>query len=116
MLLALSGILLLVKADGATHLDTVGVLLAAIAGIFWAGYIVLSSKVGEKVPGGSGLAAALVISAVVTTPTGIASVSGPPDVAGAGRRGRGRTCCRPPCRGRWRWRRCAGSRPGSSAS
>ena len=68
VLLALSGILLLVKADGATHLDTVGVLLAAIAGIFWAGYIVLSSKVGEKVPGGSGLAAALVISAVVTTP------------------------------------------------
>jgi inner membrane transporter RhtA len=76
VMLALSGILLLVKSDGTTHLDTVGVLLAAVAGMFWAGYIVLSSKVGEKVPGGSGLAAALVIAALVTTPSGIASVSG----------------------------------------
>jgi inner membrane transporter RhtA len=76
VLLALAGILLLVKTDASTHLDTVGVLLAAVAGVFWAGYIVLSSKVGEKVPGGSGLAAALVISAVATAPTGIASVSG----------------------------------------
>ena len=76
VLLALSGILLLVKTDGHTHLDTVGVLLAAVAGIFWAAYIVLSSKIGERLPGGSGLAAALVISALVTTPSGIASLSG----------------------------------------
>jgi inner membrane transporter RhtA len=76
VLLAVAGILLLVKTDGHTHLDVVGVVLAAVAGVFWAAYIVLSSKVGEKVPGGSGLAAALVISAIVTTPSGLASVSG----------------------------------------
>jgi inner membrane transporter RhtA len=76
VLLALAGILLLVKTDGQSHLDTVGVLLAAVAGVFWAGYIVLSSKVGERIPGGSGLAAALVVSALVTAPTGIASLAG----------------------------------------
>ena len=76
VLLALAGILLLVKTNGSEHLDLVGVALAAVAGVFWAGYIVLSSRVGERVPGGSGLAAALVVSALVTLPSGVASVSG----------------------------------------
>ncbi len=76
VLLALVGILLLVKTSGGVQLDLVGVLLAAVAGGFWAGYIVLSAKVGVLVPGGSGLAAALVVAAVATTPMGVASVAG----------------------------------------
>lgn len=76
VVLAVAGILLLVKTSSGDRLDMVGVLLAATAGAFWAGYIVLSAKVGEQVPGGSGLAAALVVAALATTPLGIASASG----------------------------------------
>jgi inner membrane transporter RhtA len=73
---ALGGIVLLVRVQAGQRLDLVGVALAATAGVFWAAYIVLSARVGEQVPGGSGLAAALVVSAVVTAPTGVASVAG----------------------------------------
>ncbi len=76
VLLALAGILLLVQTSGGARLDLVGVALAAVAGGFWAGYIVLSSKVGEAIPGGSGLAAALVVSALATMPLGVVSVAG----------------------------------------
>jgi inner membrane transporter RhtA len=74
--LALGGIVLLVRVQPGQRLDLVGVGFAATAGVFWAAYIVLSARVGEQVPGGSGLAAALVVSAVVTAPVGIASVAG----------------------------------------
>jgi inner membrane transporter RhtA len=74
--LALAGIVLLVRVGSGDRLDLAGVGLAATAGAFWAAYIVLSARVGEQVPGGSGLAAALVVAALVTTPTGIASVAG----------------------------------------
>jgi inner membrane transporter RhtA len=76
VLLALVGILALVQTEPGMTLDVVGVVLAAVAGGFWALYIVLSARVGERVPGGAGLAAALVVSAVVTTPAGLVSVSG----------------------------------------
>jgi inner membrane transporter RhtA len=76
VLLAAAGILLLLRAEGAGPLDWVGVVLAAVAGVFWAGYILLSARVGDRVAGGAGLAVALVVSALVTAPAGLASVAG----------------------------------------
>jgi inner membrane transporter RhtA len=74
--LAALGIVLLVRTGSGVSLDPVGVLLAAAAGVCWAGYIVLSARVGRRIPGGAGLAAALVVSALVTTPAGVESVAG----------------------------------------
>jgi len=64
-LLAAVGLVLLSPISG-VRLDIVGVILALCAGAFWATYILLSSRVGERVPGLSGLALALVVSAAVT--------------------------------------------------
>jgi inner membrane transporter RhtA len=76
VLLAAAGILLLLRTDGATTLDWVGVALAATAGGFWAAYIVLSAKVGDRLPGGAGLAAAIVVAALLTMPAGLVSAAG----------------------------------------
>ena len=55
------------------HIDPLGVLFALLAGAFWAGYIVMSARVGQAIPGGAGLALALVVAAVVLAPVGVAS-------------------------------------------
>jgi inner membrane transporter RhtA len=73
--LAAAGILLL--ADGSTGgLDGVGVLFAAIAAVAWAAYILLSRQVGKVFEGGSGLAVAMAVGAVVVMPLGIADGGG----------------------------------------
>lgn len=64
-LLAAVGLVLLSPLSG-VDLDPVGVALALAAGAFWAGYILLSSRVGERVSGLSGLALALMVSAAIT--------------------------------------------------
>jgi inner membrane transporter RhtA len=64
------GVVLL--AGGGGELDWVGVVLAASAGVCWAGYILLSQRVGRVFDGMSGLAIALVIGAIVIAPYGIA--------------------------------------------
>jgi inner membrane transporter RhtA len=74
--LAATGIVLLVRTGPGLHLDLVGVGLALAAGVCWATYIVLSARVGQRIPGGAGLAAALVVAALLTTPLGVASVRG----------------------------------------
>lgn len=51
-----------------------GLLFAALAGAFWAGYIVASARVGRLLPGTEGLAAALVVAAMVALPFGAAGV------------------------------------------
>ncbi|HTR70922.1 MAG TPA: EamA family transporter [Mycobacteriales bacterium] len=68
-LLAALGVVLLTGGGGT--LDWVGVLLAASAGACWAGYILLSQRVGRVFDGMSGLAIALVIGAVVVAPYGL---------------------------------------------
>lgn len=72
--LAAAGILLLAPLGifGGADLDPVGVLLALLAGLFWASYIVLSAKTGSIFPGGTGLVIALCLGAVVLLPVGIA--------------------------------------------
>jgi inner membrane transporter RhtA len=69
--LAAAGILLLSRG-GTESLDAVGVAFALIAAAFWAGYILLSARTGRRFAGGSGLAVAMAVGAVVATPLGIA--------------------------------------------
>ena len=69
--LAAAGILLL-SDFGSGDLDRLGVGLALLAGAFWAAYILLSVRVGQAFPGGSGLALAMVVATVPLAPVGIA--------------------------------------------
>jgi inner membrane transporter RhtA len=71
VVLAAAGILLL-SNFGTADLDGLGVALALTAGGLWAAYILLSVRVGRAFPGGSGLALAMVVSAAVLAPVGIA--------------------------------------------
>lgn len=64
-LLAALGLVLLSPISG-VELDPLGVVLALTAGAFWAAYILLSSRVGDRASGLDGLALALVVSAMVT--------------------------------------------------
>jgi len=70
--LAAAGILLLSDFGGA-DLDGLGVALALLAGAFWAAYILLSVRVGQAFPGGSGLALAMLVATVPLAPIGIAA-------------------------------------------
>ena len=47
-----------------------GLALALLAGMFWAGYILASARVGRLVPGTDGLAVALVVAATLALPFG----------------------------------------------
>lgn len=68
--LAAVGILLLSPTPGG-DVDAGGAALALLAGAFWAAYIVLSQRVGRAIPGGSGLAIAMTIAALLLLPVGI---------------------------------------------
>lgn len=69
--LAAAGILLL-SDFGTGDLDRVGVALALLAGGLWAAYILLSARVGQAFPGGSGLALAMIVAAALLLPVGVA--------------------------------------------
>jgi inner membrane transporter RhtA len=68
--LAAAGILLLSPLPGG-GLDEIGVLLALVAGGFWAAYIVLSARVGRSFAGGDGLALAMCVATLMLVPVGI---------------------------------------------
>ncbi|MGE0067404.1 MAG: DMT family transporter [Solirubrobacterales bacterium] len=72
-LLAAAGIPLLSGGAGGEGIDALGALLALAAGVFWAGYILLSARVGTHGPGLGGLTAAMAFSAVLVAPFGIAA-------------------------------------------
>jgi inner membrane transporter RhtA len=85
--IALAGGGIALLADPGGHLDPTGVVLAAVAAVFWGVYIVLGVRVGRVWPGASGLAVAMVVGAVLSVPSGIASGRGDllhPAVLGAG--------------------------------
>jgi inner membrane transporter RhtA len=69
--LAAAGILLL-SDFGSADLDALGVAFALLAGAFWAAYILLSVRVGRVLPGGHGLALAMVVGSLVALPVGVA--------------------------------------------
>src|SRR5690348_5138977 len=58
---------------GAGGLDVVGVGFALAAGVLWAGYILLSRRVGAATPGLAGLAGAATVAGVLLLPVGIAT-------------------------------------------
>ncbi|HEX3823411.1 MAG TPA: EamA family transporter [Mycobacteriales bacterium] len=69
IVIAAIGVVLL--AGGGGHLDIVGVLLAAAAGVCWGSYILLSQRVGGAFEGLTGLAIALSVAGVAIAPYGI---------------------------------------------
>jgi len=71
VVLAAAGILLLSDL-GAGGLDRLGVALALFAGVLWAAYILLSTRMGQAFPGGAGLALAMVVATIPLAPVGIA--------------------------------------------
>jgi inner membrane transporter RhtA len=70
--LAGSGVALLADGGGRS-VHALGLALAALAGFFWALYILLSVPIGRLYPGASGLAPAMVLGAVLIAPWGISS-------------------------------------------
>ncbi len=56
------------------ELDRVGILLAAITGVLWAAYIVLSQRTGREFEKLEGLALAMVVATVAVLPLGLPSV------------------------------------------
>ncbi len=69
------GILGVEALSGAEAVNPLGVLYAFIAGLFWAGYILCSARVGEVIDGASGLAASLVIAALLVLPFGVSGAA-----------------------------------------
>ncbi|WP_214410789.1 EamA family transporter [Sphaerisporangium fuscum] len=70
VVLAATGIVLLAPWQGG-GLDLVGMGFAALAGLCWAGYILLSAAVGKRYPGTTGLSFAMIIAVVVIAPIGV---------------------------------------------
>jgi inner membrane transporter RhtA len=73
--LAGAGIVLLTDF-GQGGVEATGAGLALVAGAFWAAYILLSARVGRVFEGGSGLAIAMTVAAVLLLPVGIADGGG----------------------------------------
>jgi inner membrane transporter RhtA len=73
-LLAGCGVLLL-GADTSNGAPLSGLALALLAGLFWAGYILASARVGRLLPGLDGLAVALAAGALLVLPFGAQGAS-----------------------------------------
>jgi inner membrane transporter RhtA len=67
--LAAGGVLLL---GGIGTPDVTGMIFALVAGGFWAAYILINARVGQRFAGGSGLAIAMAIGVLPLIPFGIA--------------------------------------------
>lgn len=65
------GVLLLTGGAGG-HIDLTGVAFAALAGVCWALYILLSRANGQRFPGPAGLVLAMAVAALIVTPPGLA--------------------------------------------
>lgn len=72
--LAAGGVALL-GLDTSNDVPVSGLLLAFVAGLFWAAYIVASARVGQVLPGTDGLAVALAFAAVLVLPFGLSGAS-----------------------------------------
>jgi inner membrane transporter RhtA len=67
--LAAGGVVLL-GSDTTAGVSLLGLALALVAGLFWAGYILASALVGRTLPGTDGLAVALAVGALLVLPVG----------------------------------------------
>lgn len=70
------GVALVSGATDATwsRFEPIGLFWAAVAGVLWASYIVLSQRTGALFEGLDGLAVALIVSTLIVAPFGLASV------------------------------------------
>lgn len=73
--LAAVGIVVLVNPGGGS-MDAAGVGFAVAAGAFWMAYIYLSKRTGAAFPGGSGLAIAMAVGALIVLPAGVIQAGG----------------------------------------
>jgi inner membrane transporter RhtA len=83
--LAAAGIVVLVNPGGGS-MDPGGVAFALVAGACWMAYIYLSKRVGAAFPGGSGLALAMAVGALIVLPAGVIEAGGAlakPDLLGS---------------------------------
>jgi threonine/homoserine efflux transporter RhtA len=64
---------LVAGARGGTRTEVIGIAFALLAAACWAAYIMLSRSTGQRFSGSSGLVLAMIIAAVVVTPSGIAA-------------------------------------------
>jgi inner membrane transporter RhtA len=71
--LAAGGVALLGGTGGA---NITGVLLALLAGCFWASYILINARVGRTFPGGGGLALAMAIAVIPLIQVGVVDGGG----------------------------------------
>ena len=85
VVLAAAGIVVLVNPGGGS-LDPVGVAFALAAAVCWMAYIYLSKRTGAAFPGGSGLAIAMAVGALIVLPAGVIQANGAllqPDLLGS---------------------------------
>jgi inner membrane transporter RhtA len=75
VLLAGAGVVLL-AGPGGGGLAAGGVAAALAAGVLWGAYIHLSARTGRAFAGGTGLALAMPLAALVTAPAGVAQAGG----------------------------------------
>lgn len=73
--LALAGVVLLTE-PWQGRMDAVGLLLAALAAIAWAGYILFMTQVGDRFDGVSGLSLTVPIAALTAAAIGIPEAAG----------------------------------------
>jgi inner membrane transporter RhtA len=93
VLAAGAGVVLLTLGDGAGEpLDAAGVAFALVSAVCWAGYILLTKRVGARWAGLEGLSASLVVAAVVALPAGLAGAGGELLSATCCSRGSGSRC------------------------
>ena len=85
IVLAAAGIVVLVNPGGGS-LDPAGVGFALAAAACWMAYIYLSKRTGAAFPGGSGLAIAMAVGALIVLPAGVIQADGAltePDLLGS---------------------------------
>ena len=74
---ALAGVGIIVLVDpGGGSMDPAGVSFALAAAACWMAYIYLSKRTGAAFPGGSGLAIAMAVGAVIVLPAGVIQADG----------------------------------------
>jgi inner membrane transporter RhtA len=76
--LAGTGVVLLTRggtslSHGSQGEAAIGLAFALLAGLAWAAYILLSRATGQRFPGSTGLAIAMVVAAIAITPVGVAA-------------------------------------------